>query len=167
MRLETAGAVTKPTTKRIRPKPESVARHESHCTVCANRDRAEIDLEFVNWTSPTRIATWYRISRDALYRHVHATGLLLQRQRNVRMALEKIIEKAGEVEVNAGAVVNAVAAYARINTAGQWVERSETLNLNELFGRMSRVELEDYAANGKLPAWFPAKPQQESGKDVS
>lgn len=36
------------------------------------------------------------------------------------MPLEKIIERAGEVEVNAAAVVSAASAYARINTAGQW-----------------------------------------------
>jgi hypothetical protein len=80
--------------------------------------------------------------------------LFAKRQRNVRAALEKIIERAGEVEVNASAVVSAVSAFARINAAGQWVERSERVDLNELFNRMSAVELDAYARDGKLPDWF-------------
>jgi hypothetical protein len=77
------------------------------------------------------------------------------RCRCIRAALERIIEKAGEVEVTAGAVVAAVQAYAKINAAGQWIERTETVNLHELFERMTQDELEAYARDGKLPAWFP------------
>jgi len=89
-----------------------------------------------------------------VYRHAHATGLFAKRQRNVRAALEKIIERAGEVEVTAPAVVAAVQAYAKINAAGQWVDRSEHVNLNELFERMSLEEKESYARDGTLPVWF-------------
>jgi len=42
----------------------------------------------------------------------------------------------------------------RINSFGQWVERSEQVNLNELFERMTREELEAYASNATLPEWF-------------
>jgi len=41
-----------------------------------------------------------------------------------------------------------------INTRGEWVERTETLNLNALFDRMSQAELEAYAKDGTLPSWF-------------
>jgi hypothetical protein len=68
--------------------------------------------------------------------------------------LGRIIEQAGDVEVSATAVVSAVAAYAKINAKGQWVERSEHINLNELFERMTRDEVVAYAENGTLPAWF-------------
>jgi hypothetical protein len=54
-------------------------------------------------------------------------------QRNVRAAIERIIEKAGEVEVTASAVVGVVQAYAKINANGQWVDQSQQVNLNELF----------------------------------
>jgi len=92
--------------------------------------------------------------RASVYRHAHALGLFSRRQRNVRAALEKIIEKAGEVDVTAAAVVAAVQAYSKINAAGQWVDRSEHLNLNELFDRMTQQELEAYAKDGTLPDWF-------------
>jgi hypothetical protein len=72
----------------------------------------------------------------------------------VRAALEKIIERAGEVEVTAPAVVAAVQAYTKINATGQWIDRSEHVNFNELFDRMSQEELVAYARAGTLPRWF-------------
>ena len=94
------------------------------------------------------------MSRDAIYRHAHVFGLMGQRRRNVRAALERMIEKAGDVEMNAAAVVSAISAYARINSRGEWVERTETVSLNALFDRMSQAELEAYAKDGTLPDWF-------------
>ena len=112
-------------------------------------------MAFVAWESPTKIAEEYGLAdRTTIYRHAHALGLVAKRRRNIRAALEKIIEKAGEVEATSAAVVAAVQAYAKINTQGQWIDRSEHVNLNELFERMSREELETYAKDGTLPGWF-------------
>jgi acyl-CoA reductase-like NAD-dependent aldehyde dehydrogenase len=69
-------------------------------------------------------------------------------------ALERIIEHVGEVDVTAQAVVTAVQAYAKINAQGQWIDRTEQVNLNELFERMTQEELEMYARDGQLPVWF-------------
>ena len=133
----------------------NLGRHSTECRVCAHAQREEIEREFINWRSPAAIAKAYGLrNRASVYRHAHALGLFAKRQRNVRAALEKIIECASEVEVNAAAVVSAVSAYARINAAGQWVERSERIDLNQLFDRMSAVELDEYAREGKLPEWF-------------
>jgi hypothetical protein len=96
-------------------------RHESQCTICAHPQREEIDRDFVSWASSTRIAKDYKLARTSLYRHAHATGLFPKRQKNVRTALEKIIEGASEVKPNAAAVVSAVQAYAKINAKGQWI----------------------------------------------
>jgi len=84
------------------------------------------------------------------------TGAFQKRQRNVRAALERIIEKAGEVDVTASAVIAAVQAYAKINSAGEWIDRAETVSMNDLFDRMSTEELEGYAQTGTLPEWFKA-----------
>jgi hypothetical protein len=136
-------------------RPVSLGRHKRNCTVCAHERREEIEREFINWTGATAIAKDYGlVDRTTVYRHAHAFGLFAKRQRNVRAALEKIIEKAGEVEVTSAAVVAAVQAYAKINAAGQWIDRSEHVNLNELFERMTGEELEAYAREGVLPAWF-------------
>lgn len=135
-------------------KPISLGRHSRNCTVCTHEYREVIEREFVSWTGAKAIAKEFGLDRASVYRHAHAFGLFVKRQRNVRAALEKIIEKAGEVEVTSSAVVAAVQAYAKINAVGQWVDRSEHVNLNELFDRMTVEELETYARDGVLPAWF-------------
>ncbi len=135
--------------------PVSRGRHEKFCTICKHPKREEIERDFINWHSPAEIAKKYRLSnRGTVYRHSHVFELFGKRRRNVRAALEHIIERAGEVEVSASSVVAAVQAYSKINAQGQWVDRSETVNLHELFGRMSEDELETYARDGKLPGWF-------------
>jgi len=108
----------------------------------------------VNWLSPLRIGEQYGVSPDGMYRHARALDLTEKRRRNVRAALERIIEKAGEVDVNAAAIVSAVGTYARINNRGEFVERTETVNLNALFKGMTVAELDAYATNGTLPGWF-------------
>ena len=148
-----------PTSRKTKPpsdagKPVNLGRHAAECKICAHANCAEIEREFVGWAGANRIATTYGVSRDGVYRHAHALDLFRKRQRNIRAALEKIIERAGEVDVNAASVVAAVSAYARINSRGEWVERSETLDLNSLFERMTGPELEAYAADGVLPSWF-------------
>jgi hypothetical protein len=138
------------------PKASSVSlgRHEYHCTICTNPKRQEIEQEWIGWGNTSRIARDYGVSRDALYRHAHALGLFSKRQRNIRRALERIIEQAETVEVNASAVVAAVQAYAKINNSGQWIDRVQGTNMNELFERMTAQELEAYAQDCSLPEWF-------------
>ena len=136
-------------------KRPSLGRHRRHCSVCAHPKRLEIEAEFVSWRSPAAIASEYGLAdRSSVYRHAHALDLFSKRQRNVRAALERIIERAGDVDATAAAVVAAVQAYSKINAAGQWVDRSEHVNLNELFDRMTQQELESYARDGSLPQWF-------------
>jgi hypothetical protein len=126
----------------------NLARHKRNCSVCSHTQREQIETDFLTWKSPSRIAD------ECIYRHAHALGLFEKRRRNVRAALERIIEKADDVEVTASAVVTAVQALTKINAQGQWVERNDHINLNELFERMSKEELESYAREGTLPAWF-------------
>jgi|SRR5579872_4743543 len=141
--------------KKKATKALNIGRHEANCTICAHPDREQIERDFVGWKSPTAIAVEYVLpDRSTVYRHAQAFDLALKRRRNIRAALERIIEKAGEVDVTAAAVVAAIQAYAKINAQGQWVDRSEHVNLNELFDRMSKDELEAYARDGKLPLWF-------------
>ena len=135
-------------------KPVNLGRHSHQCTICAHPRREEIEQDFIGWGSTAEIAAQFDVSRDSVYRHARAMGLFPKRQRNLKASLEKIIERAGSVDVNAAAVVSAVSAYARINSAGQWIERTERVDMNKLFERMTREELEKYARTGHLPGWF-------------
>jgi len=135
----------------------NLGRHKRNCSICAHQQREEIESDFISWRSPSTIATEFGLSdRSSIYRHARALELFAKRQRNVRAALERIIEHAGEVDVTASAVVSAIQAYSKINAAGQWIERTEQVSLNDLFDRMSTQELEQYAKDGTLPKWFEA-----------
>lgn len=145
--------------KRSRPEPTepiNQGRHEAKCAVCSHPRREELEGDWLDWGSTSRIARDYRVSRDSIYHHAHAFGLFTKRRHNIRKALERMIEQAETVEVTAPAVVSAIQAYAKINSHGQWVDRVEGVNLNELFERMTRDELEEYAHDGTLPEWFQA-----------
>jgi hypothetical protein len=133
----------------------NLGRHQRNCSVCNHEQREEIESAFIGWRSPAAIAEEFALAdRSSVYRHANALGLFPKRQRNIRAALERIIEKAGEVDVTASAVVAAIQAYAKINAAGEWIDRTETVSLNDLFDRMSTQELEAYAQTGALPGWF-------------
>ena len=133
----------------------SVGRHQRACSICCHVQREEIESAFIGWGSPVAIAVEFGLAdRASVYRHARALGLFPKRQKNVRAALERIIEKAGEVDVTASAVVAAVQAYSKINAAGEWIDRTETVSLNDLFDRMTSQELEAYAQTGAQPGWF-------------
>jgi len=138
----------------VRGKRTSTGRHEAGCKVCGHRQREQIETEWCAWANTSRLAQEYKLSRNSIYRHVAALNLRERRGKNLRAALERIIEQADAVTVNAGAVVAAVQAYAKINSAGQWIDRTEQVSLNDLFTRMSSNELEAYAREGNLPDWF-------------
>lgn len=144
----------------------SLGRHQRNCTVCSHAQREEIESDFIAWRSPATITAEYGLAdRTSVYRHAHALGLFAKRQRNIRAALDRIIEKAGEVDVTASALVAAIQAYAKINAAGQWVDRTEQLSLNDLFDKMSTDEFEEYAQNGTLPDWFEAATPRATEED--
>lgn len=138
-------------------KPVSLGRHRRNCSVCAHPQCNEIETDFIAWHSPGAIADKYGFAdRASIYRHAHALSLFDKRRANVRAALELIIEKAGEVEVTSSAIVSAVQAYSKINSAGQWIDPSDRISLRELYDRMTAQELDLYARTGRLPDWFGA-----------
>ncbi len=144
-----------PVSKKRREQNPNLGRHKRNCSVCCHAKLTEIETDFISWRSPVAIAEEYGLAdRASVYRHAHALGLFAKRGRNVRAALEKILERSGEVEVTAAAVVAAVQAYSKINASGQWVDRNEHVDLNALFEKMSAQELEAYAQSGALPEWF-------------
>jgi hypothetical protein len=129
-------------------------RHEARCSICSDERRQEIEQDFVAWVGPSRIAKKYKVTRDALYRHAHALDLMSRRRQNVRAALERMIERSDYVKVNAGVVVQAVSVYARLNARGELIERQQTVNMNQLYDRMSDAETDHYCKTGDVPKWF-------------
>jgi hypothetical protein len=136
-------------------KETKTGRHSKQCSICRSDARLEIEEGFTSWEDPARLGKKYGVSRDALYRHAKAfPALWASREKNLRGALARIIEKVSSVKVNGAVAVAAISAYAKINTQGRWVDRTESLDLNQLFEKMSLEEMEAYANCGELPDWF-------------
>ncbi len=132
----------------------NLGRHQSQCTICSSPWRQAIEEAFIGWGSTELIGKQYHISRDAQYRHAHAFGLFGKRQRNIRMAYERIIERADFTPMNGSVIVSAMKAYDKINSAGQGTEPVQGTNPKELLERMSKEEREALVQDGSLPDWF-------------
>ena len=111
--------------KKKAPPPERLSRlelHQSHCKICGYEDQDEIDEAFVSWENVSRIAEDYDVDRRAIYRHASATGLYAKRDRNIRRALGRIIQKADSVPSTADSVVRAIKILTHVNARGDWVQ---------------------------------------------
>jgi hypothetical protein len=99
--------------------------HSRKCSVCRHPQRAEIEQALLDWDCISSITAEYQLpGRAALYRHARAVGLFTRRNRGLRGALARIIEKASEVEPDALSIVRAVELFARINDDGEWIAPS-------------------------------------------
>jgi hypothetical protein len=132
----------------------NLGRHQAQCTICSSPSCQAIEEAFVGWRSTEVIAHKYGVSRDAQYRHAHAFGLFGKRQRNIRMALEGIIERVDCTPINGSVIVSAIKAYAKMNSLEQGVDQAQGSNPKKLFERMSEEEREAFARDGSLPDWF-------------
>src|SRR6266699_1813631 len=160
------GCQNKPGIPESDPKLAALNRHKGQCTICLHAKCKEIEAAFVAWESPEKIAAEFELGhRTSVYRHAKVFGLNLRRQQNIRVPLERIIERAGDaaLQVTGATVVQAIAVYGKLNAQGQLIERRETINLNDLFERMTVEEKEAYAREGKLPDWFT----QTAGSQVA
>ncbi len=114
-----------PRKKKTSPPPERLSRlelHQTHCSICGYEEQDEIDEAFVSWESVGQIAEDYDLDRRAIYRHARATGLYAKRDRNIRCALGRIIQRAESVPATADSVVRAIKILTHVNAHGDWVQ---------------------------------------------
>jgi len=136
------------------PPQVNQGRHEAQCSICKHAQREEIDRAFLDWESPDTIADTFGVGRASIYRHANALALYEPRDRNIKRVLGRIIEHGSTVDVTAAVVVSAISTLSKLNASGQWIDRRETIDLNDMFARMTEDEMRRYASNGELPAWF-------------
>jgi hypothetical protein len=118
-------ATSKPVRAQNPDHTPDLERHQRKCVICHHPDREAIEELFVDWQSPETISETFDIEDwSTIYRHARATGLYKQRGRNVRSALERVIEYAGHgsTTVTAIGIVRAVRAYACLTDTGEWIE---------------------------------------------
>jgi hypothetical protein len=89
-------------------------RHESQCTICSHPLRLDIEDAWVNWGNTTLLAKDYGVSRDALYRHMHAVGLYQERQKKRKRLYENILERADITQFTGGNLVAVLKGYAAL-----------------------------------------------------
>ncbi len=108
----------------LSPHPSaSLDRHRRLCAICRHTDRDSIEQDFLHWMGPCEIASHYDLpDRFTVYRHAHATGLIALRKRNLRSALEYVIEGAEAIQPTASGLVCAMRAYTRITDDGEWLD---------------------------------------------
>ncbi len=105
-------------------------RHNSKCAVCNHPDRESIESDFIAWRSVTMLAREFDVQPRSIYRHAVACDLFSRRSRNVRMALEQIIQRADSIMVTPSSIVQAVKAHARISSQGQWRNHERRIHLD-------------------------------------
>lgn len=99
------------------------ARHARLCYICHHPDRDEIEQAFIDWVPHDEIRYQFQLEhRDCIYRHARAAGLFERRRRNIGMALEHMIEKAGNLAMTPEAVIHAIQALSRLDDTGRWNE---------------------------------------------
>ena len=119
--------VARPKSSLNEPKPGDheidVRQHQRRCTICSHPEREAIEEDFLHWRTPWILLKQYGIaSRSTLYRHAHALGLYDERRRNLRRALEYVIQEAERTEPSATEVIHAVRAYCCLQDSGEWRE---------------------------------------------
>jgi len=104
--------------------PSDPARHERLCSICSHPEREAIEEGFLHWRSPYTLEDEFDLpSVTTIYRHAHALGLFEQRRRNIRYALEYIIEDAAGAKTTSDGIIRAIRAYTScLNDNGEWVE---------------------------------------------
>jgi hypothetical protein len=94
------------------------------------------------------------VSRDAIYRHMHALDLFGKCQRNIMRVFERIIERVEVIPMTGSQIVSALKAYVKLNSSGKGTEQAQGTNPKELLERMSKEEREAFVQDGSPPDWF-------------
>ncbi len=110
-----------PAKKPRRTRASALSYHARRCSICRHPEREWIDMEFLQWSHSTSIASAFQIDRRSIYRHAHATGLFRQRNRDVRFALGRIIEQVQNVQPTADSIVRAVRLFACLTDDGELI----------------------------------------------
>jgi hypothetical protein len=114
-------------------------RHSRKCHICRHPDREQIEEDFLQWRSPWTIIQEYDIPESSLFRHAHAFGLFPLRRENMRLALDRVIERGVQVDNTGDTIIRAVRAEACLTDDGHWVEPAKRIivtHINETVAQL-------------------------------
>jgi hypothetical protein len=106
------------------PTSVSLSHHQRRCGICRHPDRHWIEEDILHWRSYFDIEKDYDLKdRSSIYRHARAFDLFALRKRNLRSALELVIERAGDIRPSAVGLVSVIRAYTCLTDDGRWIDR--------------------------------------------
>lgn len=167
---------TQPSARPAHAKRTSLASHLSHhqrkCVICRHPERETIEEMFVHWHSASRIHRRFMLpDRSTIYDHAHATGLFAKRRRNLRYALEHMIERADECHISSHGIVAAIKAYASLTTSGEWIEPARRVIYTSVSSPAPQREAANSSphslANKNAPYVYPQPQNTPSNYDPS
>ena len=107
--------------------PVDLSHHQRRCAICTHPDREAIEEAFLQWRSPYHLRSEFKLpSRTSVYRHAQALGLFAKRRRNLRAALENVIEESETIHPSGTELIAAVRAMTCLKDNGDWVEPPTT-----------------------------------------
>jgi hypothetical protein len=113
--------------KEVPAPPSPVERHSRKCQICRHPDREDIEQDYRDWLKPSQIARRYEIDDRALYRHLRAVGLVASRRENLRVILDRILERGAEKEISGNTIIRAVRAQCCLKDGNKWVEPAKNV----------------------------------------
>jgi hypothetical protein len=97
-------------------------RHGRKCGICRHPHLDLIEQDYRDWLRPSDIARHYQIDDSALHRHLRAAGLASKRHENLRMVLDRILERGVEAPVTGNTIIRAIKAHCCLTDDNKWVE---------------------------------------------
>ena len=134
----------------------SLRRHQSQCSVCSHPQRQEIEDAWLDWGSTTLLAEKYGLSRDCIYRHVHALSLFRERQNRINRLYEKVLERLDTVKFSGSDLVKVLKEYTALCNREE-AEQATSLPTQEVLDSDSGQDDEVPAGDGS--ALEEPKPQ--------
>ena len=102
-------------------------RHSRKCQICRHPDREQIEEDFLQWRRPWAISREYEIPEASLFRHGHAFNLFGLRRENMRLALDRVIERGADRENTGDTIIRAVRAQACLTDDNKWIEPAKRI----------------------------------------
>ena len=108
----------------------ALARHRRKCALCAHPQREAIEAAFLRFQSVAQIASAHGIrDRRTIYRHAHARGLFIRRNRALASSLELILEKGDRLEPTTYDIIRAAEKYSKIDEHGEKFRRPKPITI--------------------------------------
>ncbi len=158
---------------KMSPRPtvtrSALKRHRLQCQICRRADCAEIEQEYLDWTSPRQIAAAFKLgSYRALYRHIHALGLFEARTVRMRLSLDRIAERVSEIPPAPTVVLGAIRLALQVDEKRAEAEAKAAAAIAPPRNRDLQVALDGFprtnAATPNPPAPVPEVHAEEAQK---